>query len=542
MSSNKDSMLPRTCEMLSHASNQLLPQQQKSSPANHRDCSTPHANITARSPLQRSESFHSDKPFTISCGRDYSYSHAPRTRFGDQQSDPYRQTQIQTNYLDSLAVRVPPFSSFTDELRSKVRLRILLTGLARGALDQYAKQHGYSSVGKAIDLKCYGSLRNGFILPDAHLDLVMATHATAFPKELETECPRILRRAFLDAGLGARLAQDPRAPTINIYETPSKELLEALKLEHNEHLSHHTHTTNLSIPTPGGARCEIIFCGRLVLYNTELLRCYALCDERVRLVGVFVKMWAKARKISNPYQGTLCSYGYILMVIHYLTNVANPPLVPNLQLLHHVPTGPDDTNSVEHTPFFNNETKLRGLALNNVKFGNRQTVGDLLRGFFAYYGSCGRAIPLGSFNWARDVVSIRTQGGILTKRAKCWNIPKTDESGHSLQFLMAIEDPIEHHNVGRTVTQRGLQAIKAEFTRAQEIIRKVQEIPGVGWEWRTKNGTQDFGTSYRVALDSRQFHGPDAIHMRDPTARAHLDLREPTTEIDPLPFSKKSLC
>ena len=48
-------------------------------------------------------------------------------------------------------------------------------------------------------------------------------------------------------------------------------------------------------------------------------------------MGIFVKVWAKARKINTPYHGTLSSYGYVLMVLHYLMNVAKPPVIPNLQ-------------------------------------------------------------------------------------------------------------------------------------------------------------------------------------------------------------------
>jgi terminal uridylyltransferase len=37
------------------------------------------------------------------------------------------------------------------------------------------------------------------------------------------------------------------------------------------------------------------------------------------------------RKINSPYQGTLSSYGYVLMVIYFLVHVKNPAVLPNLQ-------------------------------------------------------------------------------------------------------------------------------------------------------------------------------------------------------------------
>lgn len=37
------------------------------------------------------------------------------------------------------------------------------------------------------------------------------------------------------------------------------------------------------------------------------------------------------RKINSPYQGTLSSYGYVLLVIFFLVHVKNPAVLPNLQ-------------------------------------------------------------------------------------------------------------------------------------------------------------------------------------------------------------------
>lgn len=41
-----------------------------------------------------------------------------------------------------------------------------------------------------------------------------------------------------------------------------------------------------------------------------------------------VKVWTKRRKINNPYRGTLSSYGYVLLVIHFLSHVKQPAVVP----------------------------------------------------------------------------------------------------------------------------------------------------------------------------------------------------------------------
>lgn len=460
------------------------------------------------------------KPMATPSGSGYSYAHTSRTRFGDQQSNPYRKNQIQINYLEFLAARIPTPSSLHDELQIKEKLRLQLTKVAQQALGEYAHKYGYTLEPKAVDLKCFGSLRNGFMLPDTDLDLVVRTYASSFSKELEKDCPHVLEKAFLDAGFDAYLLSRTKAPVIKLCEIPSQGLLNTPQKDHGKRQQSldaqlgfqidsayyaqyssgisSQRIANLEFPQSGvGVRCNITFSGRLALYNTELLRCYALCDERVRLVGAFVKMWAKARKINDPYHGTMCSYGYILMVLHYLMNVVEPPLIPNLQAAQQSFSGHVENANVngQNVSFFNDEYKLRTISKRNGVFGNQQSVGELLRGFFAYYGSRGSKSPKSGFHWVNNTISIRTQGGIISKHEKGWNTARNDNYGNRLRFLIAIEDPFEHeYNVATTVTEGGLNAIRAEFNRAQTIITRIQEIPGIGWEWRTDEGDvgQDF--------------------------------------------------
>jgi DNA polymerase sigma len=459
-------------------------------------------------------------------GRGYSPHGPGNTRFGDQQSDPRRRAQLQINYLESLALDIPSLESVADELRSKEAFRVRLVEIAQKALSELAKSRGLSIGANAIDLKCFGSLRNGFALPGADLDLTMITRAQDFPEELQLECPRVLERAFLNAGLGARLIPNARIPIIKICGNPSESLVQAFKAELDLREEDQTsrefgggqdlpQASNVTGDDPGrnnssredmvgvefpssgvGVQCDLNFSGRLALYNSELLRCYSLCDERVRLVGLFVKQWAKARKINDPYHGTLSSYGYILMVIHYLTNVASPPVCPNLQIIYRPPPpgrGQKEVTSVDgcDVRFFHDEAeiKARSSATAWNRTGNRQPVGELLRGFFAYYAIRGRNLPLGGFDWVNGVVSIRTRGGIRAKSEKDWTRVKYDPSGKRNNYLLAIEDPFElDHNVARPVFQAGMRAIRDEFWRAHNIINRVQEIPGVGWEWRTDDG------------------------------------------------------
>ncbi|KAJ9300282.1 hypothetical protein DTO271G3_2399 [Paecilomyces variotii] len=500
---------------------------------------------------------------SIPAGPGYSYANAPRTRFGDQQTDPRRRYQMQMNYLDSLAVPViQSLHSLTPELQSKESLRTRLVKIAREAISVRAAQCGLSIGPDAIDFKCFGSLRNGFGLPGADMDLAMTTRPSNLPKEIEDECPRILEKAFLDAGFGARLIGKTRVPIIKLCEKPSQELLDVLKEERKawevkqlagdtaESFSgketrtssesenpdrsktddHVIEKPSVRVDFPGsdtGIHCDINFSGSLAIYNSELLRCYSLCDERVRLLGIFIKKWAKARKINSAYHGTLCSYGYILMVIHYLINVAQPPVIPNLQVDYRPSaSGRKSTTTVSgyDVRFFNDEEAIRSMARTRGFSRNHQSIGELIRGFFAYYGSFGPNAPLGGFDWINGVISIRTRGGILTKSDKGWTSLHVDDNGTRHRYLLAIEDPFEvDYNVARTVVRDGVHAIRDEFRRANNIIYSIQEIPGAGWQWRTEQGAigEDFFAEAEDRLHlqhTRQFRtGPSNENSKDPT-------------------------
>jgi len=76
-----------------------------------------------------------------------------------------------------------------------------------------------------------------------------------------------------------------------------------------------------------------------------------------------------------------------------------------------------------------------------------------------------------------DVLSLRTDGGILTKADKGWVKAVLEEGeGKKVQhrYLFCIEDPFElSHNVARTVTHNGIVAIRDEFRRAKRILQAV---------------------------------------------------------------------
>lgn len=226
-----------------------------------------------------------------------------------------------------------------------------------------------------------------------------------------------------------------------------------------------------------GILCDINFFNPLGIHNSQLLRCYSLCDSRVRPMVLFVKAWAKRRKINSSYSGTLPSYGYVLMVLHYLMNVARPPVIPNLQ----GPWRPSFNSTLpgatavkvedRDVDFWRNEEEIVAAAKEGLLTSNREPLGYLLAGFFRYFASQS-GYP--SFNWMRDVLALKKPGGIWSKQEKGWTGARTEQTeGKEVRhrYLFCIEDPFElSHNVARTVTHHGIVAIRDEFRRANRIL------------------------------------------------------------------------
>jgi len=286
---------------------------------------------------------------------------------------------------------------------------------------------------------------------------------------------------------------------------------------------------HLEFPTTDiGIQCDINFSAHLALHNTLLLRCYSHSDPRVKPMVLFVKNWAKIRGINTPYRGTLSSYGYVLMVLHYLVNVAQPFVCPNLQMIQRDPPPTLSLAEIEaqtsyqgrDVRFWRNEAAISDLASRGHLNHNKDSIGTLLRGFFEYFAQSGQMTMVQGrgFDWGRDVLSLRSQYGRLSKQEKGWVGAKTvyettkmavppnssaatphdnhNTSNHSLlegeeaklgkqktveevkeirhRYLFAIEDPFElEHNVARTVTHDGIVQIRDEFRRAWRIISNV---------------------------------------------------------------------
>lgn len=415
----------------------------------------------------------------------------PQAAGGDQQSDADRKVALQYAYLTGAAERIQGWYTVEDDLAAANEFAKQLNLIFRKAIADFVRSRKVAlNRVQPAELKAIGSLASGFALPDSDLDMTLLP-SEKYPRHLETSYPRILEKKLLDLGYGARFLRNERFPTLQVCEKPSPELLKSLreeKIKRDRGQFRATVAEKFScveFPKGGvGVNCHISFSQPLAVPFRDMLRCYVECDHRVRKVVLFVKRWAKNRNINDPSRSSLSSTGYILMVLHYLMNVCNPPVIPNLQ--H---DAPHRTSIIQgHKVYHIDESEIRTRAKKGRMSHNKECIASLIQGFFRYYAMYGPSSPESGFNWVRDTISIRTPGGLLPKHEKGW-ITGRREKGFYNSYLLAIEDPFDIAvSHGQTVNRAGLQLLKDEFTRANTIIQRIQYIPGAGMMWRNNKG------------------------------------------------------
>ncbi|CAI5483704.1 unnamed protein product [Closterium sp. Yama58-4] len=199
-----------------------------------------------------------------------------------------------------------------------------------------------------------------------------------------------------------------------------------------------------------GVACDMCVNNLAAVANSRLLADYGRIDERVRQLAFLVKHWAKRRQINETFRGTLSSYAYVIMCIHYLQQ-RQPPILPCLQEMQ-PHTYRMQVGSVVCS-YYDKVDTLRGFGA-----ANGETVGELLAGLFEYWAF--------RHDYNRCVISIRT-GGFLSKEEKEW----TRRVGNE-RHLICIEDPFDlSHDLGRVVDRASIRVLRDEFHRAAKLMR-----------------------------------------------------------------------
>lgn len=182
--------------------------------------------------------------------------------------------------------------------------------------------------------------------------------------------------------------------------------------------------------------CDISLYNILALSNTSMLRTYTLIDERVAKLGTIVKHFAKVCDIGDASRGSLSSYAYTLMTLHYLQQIG---VIPVLQELY-VGEKPKILVDKWNTWFFGDLSRLDHVWPHRGE--NKASIAELFIGFLRYYAE--------EFQFQQYVVCCRRLKK-LSRLEKMWTGKK-----------ISIEDPfLLKHNLGQGLDNRMATFIKS---------------------------------------------------------------------------------
>ncbi|KAF4652250.1 hypothetical protein FOZ61_009819 [Perkinsus olseni] len=191
--------------------------------------------------------------------------------------------------------------------------------------------------------RVYGSLVNGF--PTAHSDIDVAVELREEVKEeLLTKQIEAAREEAQAEGSGLSDREEDNDKEMTTKARDRKATIAAIELL-GEEFDKRGYVVNEVVSArvpilllvkeftgPDGEREKVefnlSFDHEITLYNSRLLRCYAMLRPEVRSLVVLVKHWAKTRDVNDALNGTFSSYSYVLLVIFFLQQKG---ILPSLQ-------------------------------------------------------------------------------------------------------------------------------------------------------------------------------------------------------------------
>jgi len=288
------------------------------------------------------------------------------------------------------------------------------------------------------DNKCtvytYGSSLSGFGLSGSDIDTCIMFENDVKDAKMQTQLLKLVEKGILDAldknEYGHLSCKEERGVT--------RARVPVLKI----------------VDSRRSFECDICINNFLGVVNTRMLRLYSQFDERVRPLVYAVKYWAKRRHINDPPSGSLSSYSHVLMVIHYLQQIN---ILPSLQdLINHEQVDPSKHIPQPHywnaydTRYVGSLQVARSIFYAEHPKNESLTVGDLLTGYYKYYGE---------FDFDKNYVSI--------------NNVSAHQNGTAQKITgapISIQDPFEQRELGGVVSSDMAPKMLAEWKRAHELI------------------------------------------------------------------------
>eukprot|EP00930_Biecheleria_cincta_P046400 TRINITY_DN3199_c0_g2_i1.p1 TRINITY_DN3199_c0_g2~~TRINITY_DN3199_c0_g2_i1.p1 ORF type:complete len:527 (+),score=86.92 TRINITY_DN3199_c0_g2_i1:39-1583(+) len=226
-------------------------------------------------------------------------------------------------------------------------------------------QEAVKTLGSEWCVSSFGSAANGFVTKASDLDVTCYEEPQDDRSQDDRKCQELKQSAGI---LGERLAPLLRKhPQFTVGEEILSARIPILKLCFEGCLE-----VDLSCNNTGP------------LHNTRLLKAYAGLDDRVRQLGVIVKLWAKENHVCGAFQSYLSSYSLTLMVLYFMQ------VHPKVRL----PMLPVAT--FRYGSEADAEQRIQAAR---AAFKCSLSLGELLVRFFQFYSQ--------EFYWGSEVVSVR---------------------------------------------------------------------------------------------------------------------------------------
>lgn len=372
------------------------------------------------------------------------------------------------------------------ELHSNEDAVVRRRELIRERTEQCVQECGVFPPGTRVVI--FGSSANGFGSPNSDIDMCLQLPASASLGDDES-----------GAGVMAQLAKQLEISGMQDVDTVR--------------LTARIPVVNFFCPDPLApdddeekVECDLSMHNPLAVLNTALLRTYAEITPVTRVLSSIIKQWAKARDINNPARHTLSSYGYIIMLLHFMTYhkrtgnglvapVAPPegepryrmqpgqqgtPLLPNLQWMDPTwpgfPRGtpyrelpalprqmikhPIEEGKVVNSFFYKPNTPNDKGVLQMLFPGQDLSLAILLASFFRYYAY--------EFDYKRFVVSLHSTAtrGLVEREVKA-----ELDGWRNYSAALTIEDPFEtFYDVAHVLRGGYYHRIRREFAVAYSKI------------------------------------------------------------------------
>ncbi|XP_022650338.1 terminal uridylyltransferase 4-like isoform X2 [Varroa destructor] len=258
-------------------------------------------------------------------------------------------------------------------------------------------------------LTLFGSSRNGFSLEKADLDICLKYRGKEGIDEQMDVRDIIFRVAtILD-----------NHPQISDVQPIASAKVPIVKFHHDAF----------------GVDGDISLYNVLAEHNTAMLHAYSCIDERVVPLGAALKQLVKLCDMGDASRGSLSSYAYVIMLIHYLQQEGIVPVLQKLPPIGHPKGKPLPTRMVDgwNAYYFDDMERLDEVWPSRGQ--NKKAIGQLWLGLIDYYST--------KFKFDLNVVCIR-QMEPLSRLEKMWTSKEIN-----------IEDPFElDHNLGTGVSSK----------------------------------------------------------------------------------------